>query len=385
MYNIVFAEDEKSIRENICRVIDWERYGFVISATASDGEEALQAVRKFRPEVLITDIRMSFMDGLELSKKAKKVVPTIKIIILSGFMEFSYAQEAIRIGVQDYIVKPVTPDKLIRILIKLHDQLQEESDSQTHMSQLICDLRVVERRLQECPSGGMFADDMSHTLTAEEHVNDFLRVGNLEDVAGFTDRLFHMIGEPAFRSSLFRSFFLLKMLGRCVKTVESMNGDPRAILPQINDLTAFLGIAVDSENAARALCACFTSVIAYRSIATSATAGLVDKAKNYVRSHFSSPELSTRLVADFVGLSPNYFSNAFKQYAGTTFIKYLTNYRISRARELLRTTDCSVAEVAGRVGYDNVNYFSAVFHRATGMPPLAYKEGDNPVDFVAAP
>ena len=108
MYSIVFAEDEKTTRENICRVIDWERYGFVICATASDGEEALQAVQRYRPEVLITDIRMPFMDGLELSKQAKKVVPSIKIIILSGFMEFGYAQDAIRIGVQDGSELPET-------------------------------------------------------------------------------------------------------------------------------------------------------------------------------------------------------------------------------------------------------------------------------------
>jgi two-component system response regulator YesN len=165
------------------------------------------------------------------------------------------------------------------------------------------------------------------------------------------------------------------MLGCCVKAVESMNGDPREVLPQINDITAFLEKTVGFDNAAFALRACFAAAIAYRSVATSATAGLVEKAKNYVRASFASPALSTRQAADFVGLSPNYFSNAFKQYAGVTFTKYLTNYRIDRAKELLRTTDCTVVEIAGRVGYDNANYFSAVFHRVAGMPPLAYKEG----------
>ena len=379
MYSIVFAEDEKTTRENICRVIDWERYDFSISATASDGEEALQAVRQFRPEVLITDIRMPFMDGLELCRQAKKIVPTIKIIILSGFMEFSYAQEAIRLGVQDYIVKPVTPDKLIRILVKLNEQLQEESDHRAHVSQLIRDLRSVEHRLQESPGGEIYAEDISQTLKAEEQLNDFLRVGNPEEIAGFTDCLFHAIGEPSFHSSLFRSFFLLKIMGCCVKAVESMNGDPHETLPPLNDLTAFLEKTADYETARESLRGCFASVIAYRSVATSATAMLVDKAKNFVRLNYSSPDLSIRQVADHVGLSPNYFSNVFKQYAGTTFVKYLTGFRIEKAKELLRTTDSNVVEVAGRVGYDNANYFSAVFHRITGLPPIAYKESGGPV------
>jgi two-component system response regulator YesN len=376
MYSIVFAEDEKTTRENICRVIDWERYGFVICATASDGEEALQAVQRYRPEVLITDIRMPFMDGLELSKQAKKVLPSIKIIILSGFMEFGYAQDAIRIGVQDYIVKPVTPDKLIRILVKLNEQLQEENDHQAHVSRLIEDLRKVEHRLQESPGGEIGAADISHTLQAEEQLDAFLREGTPDGVEAFTDRLLLDGGETSFRSSL---FFLLKMLGSCVKAVESMNGDPHATLPQIDDITAFLERTTDLAHARTALCACFGAVVAYCGVATSVTAGLVDKAKNYVRSHYDSPALCTRQMADIVGLSPNYFSNVFKQYAGTPFTKYLTGYRIDRAGELLRTTDYSVVEIARRVGYDNANYFSAVFHRVTGLAPLAFKEGGIPL------
>ncbi len=379
MYSIVFAEDEKTTRENICRVIDWERYGFVICATASDGEEALQAVQRYRPEVLITDIRMPFMDGLELSKQAKKVVPSIKIIILSGFMEFGYAQDAIRIGVQDYIVKPVTPDKLIRILVKLNEQLQEENDHRAHVSRLIEDLRKVEHHLQESPGGEIGAADISQTLQAEEQLDAFLRAGTPEGVEAFTDRLLLDVGETSFQSSLFRSFFLLKMLSCCVKAVESMSGDPHETLPQIDDLTAFLERTTDLAHARTALCACFGAVVAYRSVATSVTAGLVDKAKNYVRGHYDSPALSTRQMADIVGLSPNYFSNVFKQYAGTTFTKYLTGYRIDRAKEMLRTTDYSVVEIARRVGYDNANYFSAVFHRMTGLPPIAFKEGGIPL------
>ena len=92
--------------------------------------------------------------------------------------------------------------------------------------------------------------------------------------------------------------------------------------------------------------------------------------------HFASVNLSVREVADFIGLSPNYFSNVFKQYMGTSFTRYLTAYRMEKAQEMLRTTNEPVVEIAQRVGYSNPNYFSSVFHREDGVTPLSYrKEG----------
>jgi two-component system, response regulator YesN len=374
MYQIVFAEDEKALRDNICSVIDWQKYDFNIAATASDGEEALQAVRRCRPDVLIADIRMPFMDGLELSRQAKKLLPSIKIIILSGFMEFSYAQEAIRIGVQEYIVKPVTPVKLIRILIKLNEQLQEENEHQAHVSQLVNDLRNAESLLQTSPGGDLYSQDISQIMQAEEQTTDFLLSGSTEKIGVFTNQLFLNVGESSFHSTLFRSFFLLKIAGCCVKALEDMNGDPQEVLPQFTDLKTFLAQATTIPAAKAMLNDCLSSLIRYRAVASNATAGMVDKAKMYLKANYPVPDLTVKQVADHVGLSPNYFSNVFKQYTGTTFNKYLTNFRIDKAKELLRTTDDTVYEVARRVGYDNANYFSAVFHRLTGVPPQTYRE-----------
>ena len=112
MIKVFLVEDEIVMREGIKNNIDWEREGFEFVGEASDGELAYPLIQKARPDILITDIKMPFMDGLELSRLVKQEMPDIKIIILSGYDEFAYAKEAIKIGITDYLVKPIAGAKL---------------------------------------------------------------------------------------------------------------------------------------------------------------------------------------------------------------------------------------------------------------------------------
>ena len=106
MIKVFLVEDEFTIRESIKKTVHWESEGFELVGEAGDGELAYPMILASQPDILLTDIRMPFMDGLELSKLVKKELPEIKILILSGYDDFSYAQDAIRIGVEDYLLKP---------------------------------------------------------------------------------------------------------------------------------------------------------------------------------------------------------------------------------------------------------------------------------------
>ena len=108
MLKVFLAEDEIVMREGIKNNIDWQGEGFEFVGDAGDGELAYPIIQKTRPDILITDIKMPFMDGLELSRLVKHELPETKIILLSGYDEFQYAKEAIDIGITDYLVKPVT-------------------------------------------------------------------------------------------------------------------------------------------------------------------------------------------------------------------------------------------------------------------------------------
>ena len=131
MLKIFLAEDEVIVRETIKRMIPWEELGFELVGEAADGEMALPLLIRQKPDLLITDIKMPFMDGLTLAKLAKKELPELKIVILSGYDDFNYAKQAINIGVEDYLLKPITKNALIERLSEIrsryeHEQTQKE-------------------------------------------------------------------------------------------------------------------------------------------------------------------------------------------------------------------------------------------------------------------
>ena len=135
-YKVFFVEDEIITREGIRDHVDWQASGFEFCGEAADGEMALPLLRTAQPDVLITDIKMPFMDGLQLSKIVRERMPWVKILILSGHDEFEYAQQAINLGVTDYLLKPVTVQKLQNVLQKLTVQLDQERKEQDNLKKL---------------------------------------------------------------------------------------------------------------------------------------------------------------------------------------------------------------------------------------------------------
>jgi len=135
-YKVFFVEDEAITREGIRDNVDWQASGFEFCGEASDGEMALPLLRTAQPDVLITDIKMPFMDGLQLSKIMRERMPWVKIIILSGHDEFEYAQQAIKLGVTDYLLKPVTVQSLQDALQKLTPQLDRERKERENLRKL---------------------------------------------------------------------------------------------------------------------------------------------------------------------------------------------------------------------------------------------------------
>ena len=133
MIKVFLVEDEIVMREGIKNNISWEKEGFEFVGEASDGELAYPMIQRTRPDILITDIKMPFMDGLELSRLVKKELPDIKIIILSGYEEFSYAQEAISIGITDYLLKPITGARLLETVKEVAGQIRKEREQQAFL------------------------------------------------------------------------------------------------------------------------------------------------------------------------------------------------------------------------------------------------------------
>lgn len=133
MYKLILVEDEEDVREGIVQEIDWERYGFEVADTAENGKEAMELIERWVPDVVVTDIKMPFMDGLQLSEWIREWYPTTKVIILTGFDEFEYAQKAIRLQIDEYVLKPFSAQELIDVLVKIKEQIDEETESKKNI------------------------------------------------------------------------------------------------------------------------------------------------------------------------------------------------------------------------------------------------------------
>jgi YesN/AraC family two-component response regulator len=135
MLRVFLAEDERIIRETLRDTVPWEQYGYTFAGEAGDGELALPLIRQTRPDVLITDIKMPFMDGLELSKLVLKEFPKIRVIIISGYDEFELARKAIEIGVEQFLLKPVTKNDLLGVLQNIREKIESEQVQSNYLSQ----------------------------------------------------------------------------------------------------------------------------------------------------------------------------------------------------------------------------------------------------------
>ena len=135
-YKIMLVDDEEEVRTSIIRKIDWQDAGFEVIGDAENGKEALEKIEQNEPDVVLTDIRMPYMDGLEMAENIRQRYPSIKIVIFSGFDEFEYAKKAIKLNVIEYILKPVNVEELTAILKKIKKNLDEEIEQKRNVTLL---------------------------------------------------------------------------------------------------------------------------------------------------------------------------------------------------------------------------------------------------------
>ena len=145
MLKIFLAEDEVVVRETIKRMIPWEELGFELVGEAADGEMALPLLIRQQPDLLITDIKMPFMDGLTLARLAKKEIPGLKVVILSGYDDFNYAKQAIGIGVEDYLLKPITKNALIERLSEIRSRYEHEKTQKEYYEKFQREMHAYEK------------------------------------------------------------------------------------------------------------------------------------------------------------------------------------------------------------------------------------------------
>ena len=141
-YRVLLVDDEEELREGIRQKIDWAGLGFALSGTAENGVEALELSEQLHPDVVLTDIKMPYMDGLELCRRLRPLLPAAKMVVFSGFDKFEYARQAVGLNVSEYILKPINAPELSAVLTRLREQLDQERTAQQ-------DIEALRRRYEE--------------------------------------------------------------------------------------------------------------------------------------------------------------------------------------------------------------------------------------------
>lgn len=169
MYRVLIADDEAIIRNGLKRIVKWEEFGFKIAGEAKNGEIALTFLCNENPDIVLLDIRMPQISGLDLISRARTAGFTGKVIIISGYSDFNYAQQAIELGVKFYLTKPINKNELEQILQSLHKELDEETKKKNIEQQYIKHARTLALRdLLFNPSGISFPDFMEETASSAQ-------------------------------------------------------------------------------------------------------------------------------------------------------------------------------------------------------------------------
>ena len=533
MLKVFLAEDEFIIREGIKNNIDWQAHGYEFCGEASDGELAFPLIQKTRPDILITDIKMPFVDGLALSRLVKKELPETEIIILSGYEEFDYAKEAIQIGVARYLLKPINGETLLQeidsvaeiilgkqkekeirekyqkemeenslrdqmdlfqhlvtgdcsmeellsvadkldlkimapwysiVLLKIqsmkHDyeeysgsivvvderiaklaepehvlifdralegraflfKADSEDELLAYQKEYLGDVKEVlsgyvnlryfggigtpVNRLREIPAS---FEDASHAfahryLVAESCILDsrllmqegaaeqedfrisavnpeqidrtkmqeFLRTGDLDEVVYFVDEFFGKLDGGAMKSRIFRQYITMDAYFSIVDFLKGLGLQKDEIEAPDQDSS----ILQDEKSAMDYIVRILDKALVLREKkASSRYEDVVSEVIHYIENNYAQEELSLNLLASHVNFSPNHLSMIFSQQTGQTLIRYLTDYRMNRAKELLRCSSKKSSVISMEVGYKDPHYFSYLFKKTQGMTPTQYRVG----------
>jgi two-component system, response regulator YesN len=415
-YKVFLVEDEIVTREGIRDTIDWGAAGYQFCGEAPDGEIALPLIRERLPDTVITDIKMPFMDGLELCRILRETLPATKIVILSGHDEFRYAQEALRMGVTEYLLKPIVPQDLLAALRKVAHQLDEEHQKSAHLLELQAQMsgnwgRLRERCLLDLVAGNISSADfieqaqrLSIDLLAPCYRVVVIRAILRADTADIPlYRLYQQAdaviaeqigGSPSvlsFKQGLEETVLILKgeTSELLASRVQHLNDAIQRQMAEHTGCMAVIGSGFATERLGM-IAQSFAQALAQLSVGERQTpaapdlpeqphaeqshnAVLIAKARKYIDANYADPDISLGHVAAQVLLSPTYFSVVFSRETGQTFIEYLTNVRIRKAIELLRTTALTSSEIGYRIGYQNPRYFYSVFRKVTGLPPTTFR------------
>ena len=394
-WKILIADDEPKIRRGLHAQIDRLSLPCEVCAEAEDGEIALEAAERLRPDIVLVDINMPFMNGLDFIEALRRTRADARGILITGYEEFEYARRALTLNVHSYLLKPIDIQELRSAIESAIAQLETEREHSRHFEWAIAQIGNRRDYLRE----EFLRDVVSNRLDLDE-IHDFrvyfdfpeprrmmLLLVSARSSSQEEKPWQHLLRQYALQDAVEGSarrpdFHCLFSDDRGNVLVlydapESLDAPLEALVRDA--LGAEIGVTVQMElepvpSLAR-LSDAYDAALE-RLLNSARLSPVVESAKRYIAAHFADPDLALGQVAQKLSIHPAYLSRLMKQELGMSFARYLTHVRIGRAAQLMRDPAMRVWQVAEQVGYSGGNYFSAAFKKVLGVSPAEYRMED---------
>ena len=408
---VFLVDDEIVIREGVRESFPWDETPYSLVGEAPDGEMALPIIRDTNPDIVITDIKMPFMDGLELCRILKSQMPWIGIIVLSGYDEFEYARQCIKLGVREYLLKPINSSDLKDALDKVSTQLKEERKTLEHAASLRARMEDGGKFLKEKLIGSLFSDEavpedahdvikqlrsmgcpvpapfyvvidaaFNPTTTGQEAASLLAESssGTVHASASRTGTRLLVIGDTADDAEE-RAYALATSLSQELERSECR--EIRIGIGEIVDNPEKIYLSFKTARHIRHLLverkderAIILGVREMGEVADeSKMPSVISEAKLFMSQNYTNPNLMLQDVAKAVSMSKSRFSTVFSQTTGQSFTEYLMMLRLNKAKELLKSSSLKSSQIATEIGYNDSHYFSYIFKKNVGMTPSEYR------------
>lgn len=411
-YTIIVADDEEELRRALIERVSWESVGFKVIGEAENGVEALELVEKLKPDLLLTDIKMPFVSGIELARQVREVHPSTQIAFLSGYDDFSYAQQAIQYNIISYMLKPISAMELTEELKKMKEKIDEQ------FQMFAAEKHEPKRDVETTFFMSLLLDEFqpeNDTERDQELLEKLVELGVVRDLSNalvytvITTSIFNKEEENETKEA--NIIAVNSVLEKYFKTVSFyINGRITSVLFSTKrGFEKYLHIAVEEilEKAKRILGKnailgvgriesglsnmhkTYVESVKAIGYATKKKKGIYfitdmeqyknsaelicEKALELIDNQYMDPSISLVSVSKEIAVSPNYLSALIKKSTGCTFVELLSQKRIAVAAELLVHSNCKIREITEQCGYSDQHYFSYCFKKITGMSPNSYR------------
>ncbi|NRT73904.1 response regulator transcription factor [Clostridium beijerinckii] len=399
MWKLVIADDEPKIRRGIDNILNWSELGIEIVGQAEDGEIALEIIKENRPDIILLDINMPFLNGLDLLQKLKEIGNSGIVIIISGYDDFSYAQKALQYNVFDYILKPVSKKNIEEIIIKATNKLIEKGKENNYLEWVKRQLAENKEVLQKT----FFSEWFNNKLSDEQVLKEmsFFDIEFGRNIGIMVIKIVEKLNvEVSVRnwSVELLEFAIANILNDGFKDLELkyiFNDDKKNIIlvSKINDMGWWISIAKEMQKEIYEYLKCnvlieqasvFNDVFKikdeYMKIMNSVSekkkcSSMVLLAIKYIEDNYYSNELSINYISNKLEVTSSYLSKLLKKETGLSFIDYLTKIRVKKAMYIMEDPAVKIYDVAELVGYSNQHYFCRAFKKVVGVSPTEYKRG----------